>query len=150
LVVVHTDSGVGQGDYDNRNIVLDRLDSVAATFLSTDADIVIIGDFNTMGTGTKPASVELSEFSAKVGNESPGFIDVPVEPQCTEYYRGNGGWLDHAVVTAATRELAVQQAVVHGYCNMANCDRLSDMPNAYEALSDHCPVVIDFQNTDID
>jgi endonuclease/exonuclease/phosphatase family metal-dependent hydrolase len=89
LIVVHTDSAVEQRDLNNRNRVLDRLDDVSAALLSTDRDIVIIGDYNTMGTGTITASTELSAFSAKVGNETPGFTDVPVEPRCTEYYRGN-------------------------------------------------------------
>jgi hypothetical protein len=113
LIVVHTDSGIGQRDLNNRNRVLDRLNDVSAALLATDRDIVINGDYNTMETGTITASTELSEFST-------------------------------------TRELSVQTASIQGYCKMDNCDRLNDMPIAYYALSDHCPVVIVFANTDMD
>lgn len=152
LVSVHTDSGTTTSDLANRNRVLNRLDQVASTLTPTDEDIVIIGDFNTMGATGTTAEEELEEFSERVDREDPGFVDVPIEPECTEYFRGNGGRLDHIVVTEDTEELVQQTAIVHGYCYTANCERLStdDMPTAYQRLSDHCPVVIDFVDEDRD
>jgi endonuclease/exonuclease/phosphatase family metal-dependent hydrolase len=150
LIVVHADSGRQQRDLADRNRALDRLNKVSKFLLPKDRDIVIVGDFNTMGTELEPAQVELAHFKAKVASEAPGFRDITIQPRCTEYYDGRGGWLDHVLVTAGTRELASQVARVSGYCRMANCDRLSDMPSAYDVLSDHCPVVIDFLDKDMD
>lgn len=150
LIVVHTDSGRKASDLENRNRVLDRFDTTSATLNASDKDVVAVGDFNTMGTGSRSAEEELQEFSAKVDSEAPGFKDIPVEPRSTEYYGGDGGWLDHIVVTKGTQELAQQTAAVHGYCSIANYEKLSDMPSAYNKLSDHCPVVIDFLDQDLD
>ncbi len=148
LISVHTDSGKKTSDYTNRMTVVNRIGTVSQTLSSIDHDVVVIGDFNTMGVNNSSSSEELEEFKNKVSDL--GFTDIQIKPECTEYYSGHGGWLDHVIVTKNTEELTTPNAIVQGYCNIADCERLSDMPAAYKKLSDHCPVIIDFVDQDID
>lgn len=46
----------------------------------------------------------------------PGFTRLNVEPPCTEYYRGHGGWLDHVLVSREMQEVPRAAARVTGYC----------------------------------
>jgi exonuclease III len=71
-------------------------------------------------------------------------------PNCTEYFEGKGGTLDHVVVSVGMQEVAAT-ARVTGYCALAGCaDLPGAMPAASERLSDHCPVVVDIQDRDRD
>ena len=113
---------------------------------------MILGDFNTMGAGDwKSRNYELKATRRLVAKEKPGFLDLPLTPQCSQYFRGRGGWLDHVLVTKEMKEIAVTSARVTGYCAVAGCKRIKDdYPLAYRRLSDHCPVMIDVQNRDED
>jgi predicted extracellular nuclease len=71
-------------------------------------------------------------------------------PDCTEYFEGKAGTLDHLVVSTGMREVAAT-ARVTGYCALAACaDIAGAMPAAAERLSDHCPVVVEIQDRDLD
>ena len=85
-------------------------------------------------------------------------LDVPFRrvesgPACSEYYRGEGGLLDHFAVTRGMREVGPEaRAHVEGYCAEVACARLPErhMPRAYEELSDHCPIVLEIADRDLD
>jgi endonuclease/exonuclease/phosphatase family metal-dependent hydrolase len=51
-IVVHLKSGSTQAARQEWMTVLSRLDEAVVDLLARDRDIVILGDFNTMGTGT--------------------------------------------------------------------------------------------------
>jgi exonuclease III len=71
-------------------------------------------------------------------------------PNCTEYFERKAGALDHVVASAGMQEVATT-ARVTGYCAVAGCaDLTGALPAAAELLSDHCPVVVDIQDRDLD
>ena len=151
-VSIHSDSGRRNKDLNTRQTAIERIDDVTAGLASIDGDFVILGDFNTMGIeGGISAEEEIKELKDKVATEIPGFKLLAVQPSCTHYYQKKPGWLDHILVSQDTTELLADKASVQGYCALNSCNSLSgSLPQAAETLSDHCPIVVDFENSDSD
>ena len=152
LIAVHLKSGPTVFALEERQKALNRIDKAVAPLLKRDRDVVILGDFNTMGAGDQHSQKsELKYLRRFVAKEKPGFTDLPVQLQCSHYFRGRGGQLDHIVVAKEMKEVAVTSIKVTGYCALAGCQRIrGDYPLAYRRLSDHCPVVVEIKNTDQD
>ncbi|WP_447970642.1 endonuclease/exonuclease/phosphatase family protein [Nitrospira sp. M1] len=152
LIGLHLKSGPTVFAVEERHKALNRIDRTVAPLLKQDQDVVILGDFNTMGAGDRQSQTsELKHVRRKVGNESPGFDDLTLTPQCSHYFRGRGGWLDHVLVTKGMKEVKDTKARVTGYCGVAKCQRMKGAyPAAYQRLSDHCPVVVEITNQDKD
>ena len=90
---------------------------------------------------------ELAVFDREL---SPGFRRLSMTPNCTEYFDGKAGTLNHLVASTGMQEVAAT-ARVTGYCAVAGCATIvGAMPAASERLSDHCPVVIEIQDKDLD
>jgi predicted extracellular nuclease len=90
---------------------------------------------------------ELAVFDREL---APGFRRLPMTPNGTEYFEGKAGTLDHLVASTGMQEVAAT-ARVTGYCALAACATITGaMPAASERLSDHCPVVVDIQDRDLD
>jgi len=72
--------------------------------------------------------------------------------RCTEYFNGACNALDPIVVTQAIQEAKATEARVTGYCAVAGGRPIDPdtMPLVYAHLSDHCPVVVEVQNRDLD
>lgn len=149
---VHFDSGRSKKDFDTRQAAYDNLDAVAAIAADSETDVIILGDYNTMGreyTGVS-GKEEIQKLKTKAISEAPGFTLLEATPACTEYFEKKGGWLDHIVVTSGTEEV-LANAEVTGYCAVNACAPISgEMPAAYRILSDHCPIVADFRDRDLD
>jgi hypothetical protein len=93
------------------------------------------------------AQEEIAIFDQEL---APGFRRLPMTPNCTEYFEGKGGALDHLVASTDMQEIAAT-ARVTGYCALADCAPITGaMPAAAQRLSDHCPVVVDIQDRDLD
>ena len=152
LIAVHLKSGPTVFALETRQKALNRIDKAVAPLLSHDQDVVILGDFNTMGAGDRQSQrSELKYLRRFVAKEKPGFSDLPIQPQCTHYFRGRGGQLDHVLVTKGMKEVAVNSIKTTGYCALAGCQRIrGDYPLAYRHLSDHCPIVMEINNKDDD
>ena len=152
LIAVHLKSGPTVFAVEQRQKALNRIDKAVAPLLKKDHDVVILGDFNTMGAGDRQSQKsELKYLKRFVRKEKPGFSDLPVTPQCSHYFRGRGGQLDHVLVANDMEEIAVKSVQVTGYCALAQCQRIrGDYPLAYRRLSDHCPIVLEIANTDDD
>jgi predicted extracellular nuclease len=125
--------------------------------LVPDADMVVAGDFNTMGCSKcspkSTAKEELVRVESQLASAGVPFALVVPELSCSEYYSGHAGLLDHFVVSRGTRELPRgARTVTSGYCGRAECAGLPSrrMPAAYERLSDHCPLVLDLTDQDLD
>jgi len=157
VIVMHTDSGTRDRDYQNRLRFLDSLDVELVERRALDADVVVLGDLNTMGrlAGDGLPRVRWDEEIANLDRRAGemGLSRLSNSPACTEYYRGRGSFLDHILVsTAMTEAPSGAVARVFGYCAEADCQPVDqeNMPYDYVHVSDHCPVVIDLIDEDRD
>ena len=115
-----------------------------------DPDVIVVGDFNTMGR-QDPIPVSASQELTALDRElAPGFRRLGLARRCTTYHARQGHTLDHIVASVGMHEVA-PLARVTGYCALARCQALAGtMPAAAERLSDHCPVVVDVRDEDRD
>ena len=70
-------------------------------------------------------------------------------PSCPAYHERQGHTLDHLVASVGMQEVA-PLARVTGYYALARCQELVGPRPAAERLSDHCPVVVEIQDRDLD
>ena len=78
---------------------------------------------------------------------------VEADASCSEYFDGRGVLLDHFLATPDLRELpGDRRAKVAGFCAETACRPLSPaaMPSAHRRLSDHCPIVLELLDRDLD
>ena len=152
VIGLHLKSGPTVFAVEARHAALNRIDAAVAPFLEVDEDVIILGDLNTMGAGDRHSQrSELKYLRRKVAKETPGFDVLFPEPRCSHYFRGRGEWLDHVLVAKTMDEMRTRSARVTGYCAVAGCRRIKgEYPLAYRQMSDHCPVVIEIDNRDLD
>lgn len=151
-ISVHSKSSATSSAQAERVVALGRLDQVSTSLLTSDEDIIVLGDFNTMGNRTAgSAETEVQNLIILAASEAPGFIRFDLNPACTEYYQGHAGWLDHVLVSQPMDEVPNRTARITGYCAVKSCADIGQQrPAAYEDLSDHCPLVFEIQNQDTD
>jgi hypothetical protein len=59
----------------------------------------VLGDDNTMGREDAPPISAQQAFAVFDGELAPGFRRLAMTPNCTEYFEGKAGALDHLVVS---------------------------------------------------
>ena len=152
VIGLHLKSGPTVSAVGERHAALNRIDTAVMRFLEEDRDVMILGDLNTMGAGDYHSQrSELKYLRRMVAKEAPGFDDLTPKPRCSHYFRGRGDWLDHVLVSKNMAEVRTRSARVTGYCAVAGCRRIKgEYPPAYRRLSDHCPVIIEIDNRDLD
>lgn len=158
LLSVHLDSGRGDLDYTRRRRALARLAVVEhgeRPIRDVDDDVVILGDFNTMGRNDPPhrsGDQEIALFESELADQGYRRLSSAADPYCTDYFQRRAGALDHAVASVDMEEVAPEaRARVTGVCALRGCQNLTDPePVAVQRLSDHCPVVIELVNEDRD
>lgn len=152
MISVHSKSSPKPSSQQERFEVLNRLGEAAAPLMEKDEDMIVLGDFNTMGDGSPDsAEKEIQSLKTICQQQNPAFLHFNVSPACSEYYKGHGGWLDHVLVTQTMQEIPFYNAYVQGYCKVVLCGHITgDMPQAYVQLSDHCPVVFEITDKDLD
>jgi endonuclease/exonuclease/phosphatase family metal-dependent hydrolase len=159
-LTVHLDSGAILRDYAHRGTSIERLAQVLPQLSGHkqhDDDVVVLGDFNTMGCSACEPKVaaedELAAFDASVDALKPSLQNVTPTHPCTEYYKGHGGRLDHVLVTRGMRELTDPPRVeTHGLCETLACSHFPSASHvtASVRLSDHCPLVLELRASDLD
>jgi endonuclease/exonuclease/phosphatase family metal-dependent hydrolase len=128
-----------------------------ARALAADDDVLVVGDLNTMGCPecSPPVSAgdELLRVEKLLDAGSSRLRRVEADGACTEYFQGRGALLDHFLVSPGLRELPREaRARISGFCADAGCRVLGPqpMPRAHQKLSDHCPVVLELEDKDLD
>lgn len=164
FLAVHLDSGRGEKDYRNRRRAIAELPKLAIggrplTRIGDppgagDDDILIAGDWNTMGRGESVPVSQPGEIALFDRELAPAFRRLPASQACSEYFQPEGGTtlrpslLDHLVATRGMEEAAAT-ARVTGYCAVQACRPLTRTPRAFERLSDHCPLVVEVRDEDL-
>jgi endonuclease/exonuclease/phosphatase family metal-dependent hydrolase len=154
VINVHLDSGVEARDRAHRAISIAALEGVLATLQPADDDALIIGDLNTMGSVAPSLTPqdELRALDAALAGQTPALRRLGSSVACTEYYRGRGALLDHALSRVTMAELPVGRVTeVAGPCALHRCalPRGVRAPSL-ERLSDHCPIVVQLDPSDLD
>lgn len=153
-ISVHLDSGVEGHDFRHRTESLRALEGALAPLIREDADVLVMGDFNTMGQRAPQvsASQEIERLDATLAGLTPPLRRISSDVACTEYYRRRGGLLDHVLATVGMAEIAADARVrVAGPCARHRCALPRGVhPRALERLSDHCPIVIELAARDMD
>ena len=159
-VAVHFDSGVADRDYQHRRTAVARIPSLALRgrpIAELDRDIVVLGDFNTMGR-SEPMPVSGSQEIATLEDElAPAFRRMVPSQACSEYFKPDPGverqramLLDQVAVSSGMQEAATASRIT-GYCAVLRCaDATGAMPAAYQTLSDHCPTVFEVTDRSLD
>ncbi len=149
FVSVHLKSGTKRRDLDLRQRSLGGL-AAAMQLLQqdhADPDVVIAGDFNTMGCRhCKPpvsSSAELSALDAVLERGASGRARISTDAACSEGYGAHGALLDHFVASKSL-DASHLESRVSGFCADSACRFPSKVKlPAKGSLSDHCPVVLD-------
>lgn len=153
IAAAHFDSGKNDRDYDHRRIASERIALVSSggtPVLESDGDLVVLGDLNTMGRDEPPQISAAEEIDLFDDELAPAFQRLIPQFACSEYFQGEGGLLDHIVLSTAMQEDATETRLT-GYCAVERCARIEGaMPAAYERLSDHCPILLEVNDEDLD
>jgi endonuclease/exonuclease/phosphatase family metal-dependent hydrolase len=91
ILSVHFDSGTTTRDYGHRRQAAQRIGQIAirdTPLLELDRDVVVLGDYNTMGREDSPPVSAQEEIAVFDGELAPGFRRLPMSPNCTEYHKG--------------------------------------------------------------
>lgn len=148
LIAVHLDSGVTPRDHDNRRRSVERLGAALTALQPRERarDVIVLGDFNTMGCRDCVPAVraedELASFDAALAGQQLKRLSAAAGAGCSQYYRGHAGLLDHVLVGERSR-WARASLQAFGPCAELACAAHSRTraPAAFARLSDHCPLV---------
>jgi endonuclease/exonuclease/phosphatase family metal-dependent hydrolase len=118
---------------------------------AADTDVLLLGDLNTMGCDACDPPVSATQEQAQVSRElgRAGFTLVPADAAGSELSSGKLSLLDHAVASRSMRELPPgSRAHLAGACEIGSSSALRRA--ARRGLSDHCPLVLDLTDRDLD
>ncbi len=151
LVVVHLDSGTDDRAFERRGRAYEAFDSLSSELSRAhgDRDVIVLGDFNVMGSDRGVAGLDEIGQLERVLDRAQ-FRRLWLEPGCTEISGGRASMLDQIVVSASTDELAPSaRAAVGGPCGRERCRVRRDDPWLAH-VSDHCPVTLTLDGRDLD
>jgi len=157
LIAVHGATGDSPPSFEKRAQITAALETVAADAyaINPDTDIIFAGDFNTVGCASCDPVVsnedEIAEMKQSVAAFDPSLTLLPTTENCTRI-ADDMPHIDH-VLAAATMAEVPEDSVVHvsGICEEVSCERqVAWLEDAYDRLSDHCPLVLDLAVDDDD
>lgn len=119
-----------------------------------DADLLLLGDLNTMGCEECSPVVSAAEELAEAARvlDAGALRLVTADAAGSHFHEGRASLLDHAVAARRMRELdpAVRTHVV-GACELDAPKQSRRAAKQTRArLSDHCPIVLDLTDRDLD
>jgi endonuclease/exonuclease/phosphatase family metal-dependent hydrolase len=157
LVTLHLKSGTSQSDFEKRQAALKGFSPLGSRLqaIVPDDDVVVLGDFNTMGCKDCSPTVRSEEERDRL-QKALQATAVPLElrggARCSHYYERKPGLLDHFLVAPKMRELPFSGVPkAYGLCELFSCSPIPGAePSVERALSDHCPLVLDISDQDLD
>jgi hypothetical protein len=160
LIAVHLKSGQKRRAFELRRRSIEGLFQAyqQSNAEIRDSDVLLAGDFNTMGCGNcspkVEAEAELVALSEQLHSLEQPFRRVTANLSCSHYFHSRPTLLDHFVASSGLRELPPERiSEVFGDCADHACRGLpsGQRRGAFaEALSDHCPIVIELDDVDAD
>jgi len=157
LIAVHGHTGDAKADFEARMATAAALEAAAkdAYDLNPDTDVLVAGDFNSVGcVGCSPAlsnEDEIAELDQTVASFDPALALLPKSEACTRV-ASDMPQIDHIIAAASMAEVP-DGSVVHvaGICEEIRCERqVNWLEDAYDRLSDHCPLLLDLASLDDD
>lgn len=157
LVSVHLKSMSDHESYAKRRTAMAGLNGALQELAKRDPDRdrIVLGDFNSMGcedcSPPISAAAERAALSQELQASSEPF-ELRSGAQCSHYYQRHPGLLDHFAVSSQLKELPFSVAVqTQGLCQVFSCNPLPGKePAVYREVSDHCPLVLEIPDRDID
>jgi predicted extracellular nuclease len=156
VVSAHFKSMADQHGFGLRGASFEAVPGVlrSLTGAARDSDFLLLGDLNTMGCDECMPAISSREELAAVTERllADGVRVVPADAEGSELYRGRLTLLDHALAATAMRELVPgTRSHLVGAC-AAGAAALSPRAakKARRHLCDHCPLVLDLSDRDLD
>lgn len=157
MVAVHGATGASPESLDKRALIAAALEPVSndAFAVEPDTDIVFAGDFNSVGCESCDPVVSNEDENATLKQTVAGFDPsltlLPTSEECTRV-ADDMPHIDHVLVAADMAEVPADSVVhVGGICQEISCDRqVNWLEDAYDRLSDHCPLILDLAADDDD
>jgi endonuclease/exonuclease/phosphatase family metal-dependent hydrolase len=157
VVSVHLKAMTDRDSYAKRRTAMAGFSSAMQELSkrNPDQDRIVLGDFNSMGCEDCSPPITAAAERAALSQELQA-LNEPFElrsgAQCSHYYQGKPGLLDHFAVTRQLKELPFSVAVQpSGLCEVFSCNPLPGKePAVYREVSDHCPLVLEIPDRDID
>jgi endonuclease/exonuclease/phosphatase family metal-dependent hydrolase len=158
IVAVHLKSGTEARSAALRERSLARFPELLARIEAQhhDGDVLVAGDFNVMGcplcAGLREGPDELAKVRSALANRERPWRVLSPKPACSHYFSRRAGLLDLMVLPADMKEIGPSaELVASGLCAELGCRALPrELPAAYRTLSDHCPIVLDLSDRDLD
>lgn len=158
LIAIHFPSGSDMTALDRRTQAAATMQAVAteAQVFAADTDVFFAGDFNTAGCDDCDPVIsspdEVATLSETVSQMLTPSTLLPHSEACTRQVDTDPPLLDHLVVPEASLEVPAGSIThVGGLCEALKCERLTDSyEEAWERLSDHCPVTLELTAEDAD
>ena len=157
LIAVHAAAGPSSGSFAKRAFTTDAIAAVTAEAISMsgDTDVIFAGDFNSVGCQDCDPVVSSDDEIAKIEQAAADVASplrlLPATEKCTRFAE-DSPLIDHVLVSVDMSEVPQDaQAKVGGICEETSCGRqLNWLEDAYDRLSDHCPVVVELAAEDDD
>jgi len=157
MVVVHGATGSSAEQLEKRAQIAAALEPASndAFTIEPDTDIVFAGDFNSVGCESCDPVVSNEDENATLGRTvaefDPPLTLLPTSEACTRV-ADDMPHIDHVLAAANMAEVPADSVVhVSGICEEIHCDRqVNWLEDAYDRLSDHCPLILDLAADDDD
>jgi hypothetical protein len=157
LIAIHGETGAGQPSFEKRAVTTAALESAAAEAyaINPDRDLIFAGDFNTVGCDSCDPVLsnedEIAKLAESVAAFDPSLTLLPKTEDCTRVASDMPN-IDHVIAVGDMAEIPQgSQVHVAGICEEISCDRqVNWLEDAYDRLSDHCPLVLDLAEQDDD
>jgi endonuclease/exonuclease/phosphatase family metal-dependent hydrolase len=157
MVAVHGATGTSPEQLEKRALITAALEPVSndAFTIDPDTDILFAGDFNSVGCDSCDPVMSNEDENTQLGQTIAGFEPslelLPTSEACTRV-ADDMPHIDHVLAAADMTEVP-KGSVVHvtGICEEISCDRqVNWLEDAYDRLSDHCPLLLDLAAMDDD